>query len=78
MELARLPGRRYQNLKTHNAEARCGVHIIDLRSGDIVHWIRIEGMIDELYDVMSIPGVRCPMALDFKTDEIRRVISIDE
>ena len=66
-----------QSLKTRQAEARCGVQVIDLRSGDAVHWLRFEGVVDELYDVVALPGVRRPMALGFKTDEIRRVLSID-
>jgi uncharacterized protein (TIGR03032 family) len=64
-------------LKSRNAEARCGVQVIDLRTGDAVHWLRIEGIVDELYDVIPLPGVRCPMAVGFKTDEIRRVISVE-
>jgi hypothetical protein len=28
-------------------------------------------------DVVALPGVRRPMALGFKTDEIRRLISVD-
>ena len=64
-------------LKSRQAEARCGVQVIDLRTGDAVHWLRIEGMVDELYDVITLPGVRNPMALGFKSDEIRRVISVE-
>ena len=67
-----------ENLKSRNAEARCGIHVIDLRTGDAVHWLRMEGVVDELYDVITLPGVRCPMALGFKTDEIRHVIGIEE
>jgi len=67
-----------ENLKSRNAEARCGIQVIDLRTGDTVHWLRIEGVVDELYDVITLPGVRCPMALGFKTDEIRHVIGIEE
>jgi uncharacterized protein (TIGR03032 family) len=67
-----------ENLKSRKAEARCGIQVIDLRTGDAVHWLRIEGVVDELYDVITLPGVRSPMALGFKTDEIRRVISIEE
>jgi len=51
--------------------------VIDLRSGDAVHWLRFEGVVDELYDVVALPRVRRPMALGFKTDEIRRVVSIE-
>ncbi len=65
------------NLKLRNAEARCGVQVIDLRRGDIVHWLRIEGVVEELYDVVTLPRVRRPMALGFKTDEIRRVLSVE-
>lgn len=64
------------NLRAKDAEARCGLLVIDLRTGDIVHWLRLDGMVEELYDVVVLPGVQRPMALGFKTDEIRRVITI--
>jgi len=66
------------NLKSADAEARCGLHVIDLSSGDVVHWIRIEGVVSELYDVVCFPGVVRPQALGFKTDEIRRVLRIGD
>lgn len=65
------------NLKSRNAEARCGVQVIDLRTGDVVHWLRMDGVVEELYDVVALPQVRRPMALGFKTDEIRRVLSVE-
>ncbi|PXW88260.1 uncharacterized protein (TIGR03032 family) [Nitrosomonas sp. Nm84] len=65
------------NLKSRNAEARCGVQVIDLRTGDVVHWLRMEGVVEELYDVITLPNIRRPMALGFKTDEIRRVLSVE-
>ncbi|MBO1346329.1 MAG: hypothetical protein EBE86_002500 [Hormoscilla sp. GUM202] len=37
---------------------------------------RIEGLVAELYDVAVLPGVRRPMAIGFKTDEIRRILTI--
>ncbi len=67
-----------ENLKSRKVEARCGVQVIDLRTGDAVHWLRIHGIVEELYDVITLPGVHRPMALGFKTDEIQRVISIEE
>jgi uncharacterized protein (TIGR03032 family) len=42
-----------EQLKAKQAEARCGLQVIDLRSGDAVHWLRITGAIEELYDVMT-------------------------
>jgi hypothetical protein len=52
--------------------------VIDLRTGDVVHWIRMEGVVTELYDVVSLPSVIRPQALGFKTDEIRRVLRVGE
>jgi len=66
------------NLKKHDAEPHCGVCVIDLRSGDLVHWLWLKGVVNELYDVVALPGVRRPSALGFKTDEIRRTITIGQ
>lgn len=65
-----------ENLKSRDADARCGLMVIDLRTGDVVHWLHIEGIVSELYDVVVLPKVDRPMALGFKTDEIRRTISM--
>ena len=66
-----------EELKRRDVEPRCGLMVIDLRSGDIVHWLRIEGVVEELYDVVLLPGVVRPMALGLVSDEIRRVISLE-
>ncbi len=65
-------------LKARDTEPRCGLAVIDLASGDMAHWVRIEGVVRELYDVAVLPGVRRPSAIGFKTDEVKRVISIEE
>jgi uncharacterized protein (TIGR03032 family) len=65
-----------EQLRAKDAEPRCGLLVIDLRTGDIVHSLRLEGVIEELYDVVTLPGVRRPMAIGFRTDEIRRVITM--
>ena len=52
--------------------------MVDLRTGDIVHWLRLEGIVQELYDVAVIPGAVRPTALGLKTDEIRRMIRVGE
>lgn len=65
-----------ERLQEKNAEARCGLYVIDLNTGDAVHWLRIEGLVDELYDVAVLPNIKRPMAIGLKTDEIRRVLSV--
>ena len=66
------------NLEKAQVDPRCGLQIIDLRTGDAVHWVRIEGVVSELYDVVALPGVRQPQALGFKSDEVRRVLRVGE
>ncbi len=65
-------------LAAKGVQPRCGVLVVDLRTGDIVHSLTIEGVVRELYDVVVLHGVRTPSALGFKTEEIRRTITIDE
>lgn len=65
-------------LRARGAEARCGAQVVDLRTGEAVHWVRFEGMVSELYDVAVLPGVVRPMALGFKTDEIERTLTVGE
>ena len=64
-------------LEARNTDHRCGLAIIDLENGDMIAWVRIEGVVRELYDVAVLPNVRRPSLIGFKTDEVRYVISID-
>jgi uncharacterized protein (TIGR03032 family) len=65
-------------LAKHGAEARCGLLVVDIRNGDTVGWVRLEGVVRELFDVGVFPGVQNPAAIGFVSDEIKRIISIDE
>jgi uncharacterized protein (TIGR03032 family) len=67
-----------EELAKRSAEPRCGLLIIDIRTGDVAHWLRVDGIVRELYDVASLPAVARPMALGFKSDEIQRTIAIGE
>ena len=58
-------------------EARCGLEVIDLRSGRMVHSLYFDSLVDELYDVMALAPVRNPMAIGFRSNEICRFIGLD-
>jgi uncharacterized protein (TIGR03032 family) len=64
-------------LKDRDAEPRRGLHVIDLNTGDQVHWLRCDAFITEIYDVAILANVRRPMLLGFKTDEIKTHISFE-
>ena len=54
--------------------AQCAICIVNLLSGDIEHRLEIGGIIEEIYDVALLPGVTRPMALGFRSEEIRLTI----
>lgn len=64
-------------LATRNVSPRCGLLVVDLRTGDIAHSLTMEGLVCELYDVAILPGAVMPSALGFKTEEIHRTITIE-
>ena len=64
-------------LKKKDAEPWCGVQIVNLATGDIVQWLRMEGEVAELFDVCVLPGVRQPMSTGIVSDDIHRMITID-
>lgn len=65
-------------LAKRNVGPQCALMIIDLKTGAAVHWLKIEGVVHELYDVVTLPDIQRPMALGLKTDEIRRLLTIDQ
>lgn len=67
-----------EELASRGVEAQCGLQVIDLRTGEVAHWVRIEGMVSELYDVALLPGVTRPMAFGFRTEEIQKTVALGD
>jgi uncharacterized protein (TIGR03032 family) len=63
-------------LQARHTEPRCGLAVIDLDTGDMTAWVRIEGVVRELYDVAVLPDVRRPSLIGFKGDEVKYTISV--
>jgi uncharacterized protein (TIGR03032 family) len=70
-----LPIEREMNLRM--ATPMCGVLIIDLRHGEIVEWVKLEGDVMELFTVELMPGVTCPMSFGCGTSEFDDAITFD-
>jgi len=64
-------------LKEKNIEPFCGLHVIDLNTGEILHTFSIEKGIDELYDVKLMPGVINPRIVSLEDDEIDLYLNPD-
>lgn len=64
-----------ERLRAKDTPPRCGLWVVDLRNGDVRHWLRFEGMVQEIYDVQVLPGVACPLAMGSDDlDRLDRVI----
>jgi len=50
-------------LRQRVATPWCGLLVVDLRHGEVVHWLRFGGEITEMFDVAVIPEVRCPRGI---------------
>lgn len=66
------------NLQKHDVDARCGIQVINLETGANEHWVRFEGLVQELYDVVTLPQVRRPLLIGVQKDEVHKMISIEE
>ena len=65
-----------KKLEQEDVKARCGIYIINLQTGHIEHWLHISGVITELYDVVTVPGVKRASLIGFRNDQIRRNVHI--
>jgi uncharacterized protein (TIGR03032 family) len=64
-------------LEEEQVSPRCGLQVVNLRTGDSEHTLSLEGIVEEIYDVAILPNVRRPMAIGFKNTEIEKMISIE-
>ena len=56
----------------------CGLRVIDLASGTILHSLDLPDPIDELFDVVLLPGVRQPRALGLQGEEIECLVRLPD
>lgn len=61
-------------LAARDARPRCGLTVVDLRTGRAAHGLRLEGAVEEIYDVAVLPGTRRPTALGPGDEDLQRAI----
>ncbi|MFG1432047.1 TIGR03032 family protein [Xanthobacter sp. V0B-10] len=55
----------------------CGIQIINLATGDVVEWIRLDGAIRELFDVVVLKDAACPMAAPAAGPELAGLLTVE-
>jgi uncharacterized protein (TIGR03032 family) len=64
-----------RRLAADQQQAQCGLVVVDLNRGEVVHWLRFGNLIEELFDIVVLPGCRQPRALGLQEDAIERLVS---
>lgn len=62
-------------LKAEGREPECAVVVVELATGKVVHWLRLGGVVRELYDIALLPGHRRPMLVGLAQGQINRLIT---
>lgn len=55
--------------------SQCGLFVIDVNTGTVVHWLHINGVVEELFDVVVLPNTRLPRVVGWQEDEIDRLVN---
>lgn len=65
------------HLARQHIAPQCGLLVIDLRSGEIAHHLFLLGKpMQEVFDVVALPGVRQPTAVDLNGEEIQDIVTV--
>ena len=65
-------------LKAEGQPAQCAVAVVELSSGRILHWMRLGGVVRELYDIALLPKSRRPMLIGLAQSQFNRLITRGE
>lgn len=59
-------------------QGSCGLRVIDLNSGAILHSLDLASPIDELFDVVVLPGVQQPRVLGLQSEDLRCLVKLPD
>ena len=62
-------------LKAENQPAQCAVVVVELATARVLHWMRLGGIVRELYDIAILPGARRPMLVGLAQGQVNRLIN---
>jgi uncharacterized protein (TIGR03032 family) len=65
-------------LEERNVQPHLGLFVVDLRRGELVEWLLIEGPVRELFDVCALTGAVRPAAIGLRSDEIQTELWFDD
>jgi uncharacterized protein (TIGR03032 family) len=63
-------------LAERRAQLKCGVAVVDVRSGRVVDLLEFQTAVEEIFDVQLLEGVRFPEVMGFQKDAIRHTFVV--
>ena len=60
------------------SDRACGVWVVDVRSGNIVAFLKFEGSVQEIFDVQVLHGIRYPELLEPDSDAVATLYTVPE
>ncbi|MBD2693547.1 TIGR03032 family protein [Anabaena catenula] len=64
-----------KRLMSEGNRPQSGLIVIDLQTGEPLHWLYFQSVIEELFDVVVLPGVRQPQLIGLQEEEIQRLVT---
>lgn len=59
-------------------DRKCGVWVVDTRSGDTVAFLDFQASVEEIFDLQLLPGFRSPTIVGFQQETIQRACCIGQ
>ncbi|MGB8644907.1 MAG: TIGR03032 family protein [Anaerolineae bacterium] len=65
-----------ETLKEKQLEPQHGLYVVDLESGEIAHWLRLEGGAREIYSLITLPGIIRPAAIEPDGEPLQELVTM--
>jgi uncharacterized protein (TIGR03032 family) len=63
-------------LARRREQLKCGIGVVDLRSGRVIAFLDFQTAVEESFDVQLLPGLRFPEILGFQKDTIHNTFLV--
>ncbi len=63
-------------LAERRSELKCGISVVDLRSGQAIAFLEFQTAVEEIFDVQVLPGLRFPEVVGFQNETINHTFVI--
>jgi uncharacterized protein (TIGR03032 family) len=57
-------------------QLKCGVAVVDLRSGQVIAFLEFQTAVEEIFDVQLLPGMRFPEVIGFQQETIQHTFVV--